>query len=166
MYHDEYEYTKNELLKRKTYPYFFHAETQAIEFFEIFKSEVPTASYYAADEIGQAICYDDRARKRLFEHTEKLKETLEPKHKAAMDQLRDICSAIQRDSGIEPTKDNKSDELLLAELDDVVQRLAHCSNEEWARLRNKDTIEFERIKHEIYRRLSANITNEEKDPDF
>lgn len=95
MQNDEYEYAKKELIRRKTYPYYFHNEPLAKEFFKRFKAEVPTASYYAGEEIGQAICYDDRARKRLLKYL----ETLEDRHKVAMVRLGEIGIDIQSDLG-------------------------------------------------------------------
>lgn len=49
--------------------------------------------------------------------------------------------------------EQKTNEVLLAELDDVVQRLAKLNNEEWAKLQNEDKKQFEQVKKELYKRL-------------
>lgn len=49
--------------------------------------------------------------------------------------------------------EQKTNEVLLAELDDTVQRLAKLNNEEWAKLQNEDKKQFEQVKKELYKRL-------------
>ena len=95
MDNDHYAQTKKELIRRKTYPYFFHNKELAKEFYERFKAEVPTASYYEGDEIGQAICYDCKAEKRLYKFIEDRINA----HKVAMVRLGEIQIDIQENLG-------------------------------------------------------------------
>ena len=66
MTREEYNHYKQELLKRKTYPYIFHNLELAKEFYSKFHLEVPTSKIQCY-ESSQAITYDKRAENRLYE---------------------------------------------------------------------------------------------------
>lgn len=64
IYPDEYQHFKAEQQKRKTQPYLMHNEPLAMDYYEAFKGEYPTASIHKYD-IAQYICMDKRARRNL-----------------------------------------------------------------------------------------------------
>ena len=63
---EEYQWTKDDLLKHKNLPYMFSNESYAIDFFSRIRKEYPTASIHYW-KIHQWICLNDRARAKLRE---------------------------------------------------------------------------------------------------
>lgn len=88
MVNDEYEYIKEKLMSRKTYPYYFHYEALAKEFYDRFKVEFPSALYFSCEDFGQVVCYDDIARKHFFYDL----LVLANKHKKAIERISKIVS--------------------------------------------------------------------------
>lgn len=96
---EHFEQCKKEMIRRKTYPYIFHNERLAREFWGLLIQEVPTARLYIIEEIGQAVTYDQRAEKRLCEkiiwHEDQHKRALLKLHDAMME-VRD--SIVKNDT--------------------------------------------------------------------
>ena len=66
MDNEEYQWTKDDLLKHKNLPYMFSNESYAIDFFGRIRKEYPAASIHYW-KIHQWICLNDRARAKLRE---------------------------------------------------------------------------------------------------
>ena len=93
----EYIDIKHKLLRRKTYPFFFkNDEDLALEFFNRFKEEFPTARYYeywdaSTDNIDYIITHDRRAEMKLCEHFEILIDI----HKKCMVDLGELIINVE-----------------------------------------------------------------------
>ena len=73
---EDYQGFKSSVMKRKTKPYVMSNDLLAIELFDMFKTEYPTASIHFYG-IWQYICFDDRARKTLLKQFKRQKEEQE-----------------------------------------------------------------------------------------
>ena len=91
MKQEDYLQLKNELMRRKTYPYHFSNQEMADGFFKEFIQEVSTARCYNLDDGGSYVTHDQRAEKKLC----KLIEGLENDCKRMLISLADVRISVE-----------------------------------------------------------------------
>lgn len=94
MTREDYEQYKDELMRRKTYPYTFTNLNLATEFFAIFQQEVPTARMY---QIGGTVYVtrDWQVETRLVKLLQGYEAEYKRKAQAVADVRRDVEASIR-----------------------------------------------------------------------
>lgn len=86
---EEYNYFRNEVLKRKTKPYVMSNVDYAKEMFNRFKLDYPHSSIYFLG-IHQFICYDNKAKNNLLKMINEQKKRKEEELKEINNLISDL----------------------------------------------------------------------------